>query len=127
METKVGGGHKFSGRCTQSARLVRAAAAVAVLFSSMALMAGCRGSVTCKTWTARSGTDLAIPIWESCSDDINREIRCERGPTSFECRCIANSVIGKTFQMVENSSIVSDRATATNLANQQCGWDLKLE
>ena len=83
---------------------------------------GCHRDEHCTEWTGNSNGMVA---WSKCGDDRERKIECNSGPMGkLTCTCFVAGAAGKTFQVDDGTKKLGSSQTATETANEQCGWHL---
>jgi hypothetical protein len=91
--------------------------------SVWALTLGCaQKPEECKSWSSTS--DGAG--WSQCGDGKRREISCAPSTAADQprsCTCNVGGVVGKSFSVTDTSGFVT-LESATQIANQQCGWKI---
>ena len=100
-----------------------------ILLLAVALV-GCNlAGNKCKSYgTTGGGGTLSTFGASDCDDGAKYEVSCKRPDTTsgFDCSCIKNGTVGKTFKRTEELPMVSPKAKpAIDMANEACGWKLK--
>lgn len=85
--------------------------------------------ITCGGWVGSSSPESCLYLWSSCSDGLNRQMRCQRADEGYDCMCLTGLRTPIHFHSadicVRDTGVMSiDRARSSAIARGACGFEV---
>lgn len=85
-------------------------------------------TTVCESWTGTLGRGGCYLHWGSCSDGMDRTVRCVPDGAAFACACALGGLRASSFRSADFCVLGTndpslDRSLYGQLARDACGWE----